>query len=107
MSKRPVIVKKTYITNFYNTYNDHSTTNNDNRVTNNHTYVVRTKPLGEEPRQWVDETGVPRTNVAMVNWRTFRSGNGSWHVRAVDAPTRKLAHVGLRKDWDDAVRAHA
>ena len=101
MSKRPVIVKKTYITNYYNTYNDNRV---DNRVTNNTTYVVRTKPLGEEPRQWVDEAGVPRTNVANVSWK---KADKTWRVRAVDAPTRKLAHVGLRKDWDDAVRAHA
>ena len=103
MSKRPVIVKKTYITNYYNRV-DNRVTNNDNRVTNNHTYVVRTSPRDQEPRQWVDEAGVPRTNVANVSWK---KADKTWRVRAVDAPTRKLAHVGLRKDWDDAVRAHA
>ena len=98
MSKRPVIVKKTYITNYYNTYNDNRV---DNRVTNNTTYVVRTKPLGEEPRQWVDEAGMPRTNVANVSWHKAKK---TWHVQAVDAPTRKRAHVGYAKDWDAAVR---
>jgi len=102
MSKRPVIIRKTYITNNNNTYHG-PVTNNDNRVTNNHntTYVVRTKPLGEEPRQWVDEAGVPRSNVANVSWV---KRNKTWRVYVVDAQTRKKATVGCAKKWDDAVR---
>jgi len=104
MSKRQVIIKKTYITNYYKTYNGPVDKRVDNRVTNNHntTYVVRTKPLGEEPRQWVDEkSGLPRSNVANVSWHKARK---TWLVDAVDAQTRKLAHVGYAKKWDDAVR---
>ena len=103
MSKRPIVINK-YITN---NYHGPVTTNNDNRVdnsvTNNHntTYVVRTRPLGQEPRQYVDEEGVPRTNVANVNW--FKAGK-TWQVRAVDPQTGKNTGVGYRKDWHDAVR---
>jgi hypothetical protein len=88
MSKRPVVINK-YITN------------NDNRVTNIITYNVRTTD-GEEPCQTIDaKTGLPKTNVANVSWVKSKD---KWQVKAVDAETRKMKHVGLREDWHDAVR---
>ena len=102
MSKRPIVINK-YITNNTTNNNCYNTTNNDNRVTNNHnhtTYVVRTK-RNEPPRQYVDEKGVPKTNVANVNWDKL---NKTWRVQWVNAQTGKQAYVGRRKDWHDAVR---
>lgn len=93
---KKVIVQKTinnYITNHY-------TTNNDNRVTNNITYNVRTRN-GDFPRQWIDEkTGLPKTNVRNVNWCKKQN---TWRVQAIDTEKKKIVHVGLRKNWEDAV----
>ena len=90
--KRPTVIKK-YITNYY-------ITNNDNRVTNI-TYNVRTTDK-KSACNWIDEkTGLPKTNVANVDWIKER---GKWKVRAVNAETRKREHVGYRREWDDAVR---
>ena len=87
MSKRPIVINK-YITNYYETYNDHSTTNNrvDNRVTNNHntTYVVRTND-DKPPRQYVDEkSGLPKS---------ADSDTGS------DVSTAELDVLGAGEDW--------
>jgi hypothetical protein len=88
--RKRVVVQKTI--NYY-------ITNNDNRVTNI-TYNVRTTDK-KDPCQWVDEEGIPKTNVANVCWD---KSIYKWRVRAIDAEARKLKHVGYRKDWHDAVR---
>ena len=92
---RPLVINK-YITN-----NITNNITNDNRVTNNITYNVRTTDK-KSPREWIDEkTGLPKTNVANVNWNKQK---GKWCVQAVDAETKKEKHVGTRKEWPDAVR---
>ena len=63
-------------------------------------YVVRTKDK-KSPRQWVDEKGVPRTNVANVNWL---KADKTWKVEWVNPQTRTLAYFGRSKNWHDAVR---
>jgi len=90
---RPVVIKK-YITN-------NITNNNDNRVTNNITYNVRTKD-NKPPSRWIDATtGLPKTNVANVNWDKSKD---KWMVTVIDAVARKQKTVGRRKEWYDAVR---
>ena len=79
---------------------DNST--NDNRVDNRVTYNVRTKD-GKPAREYAcEKTGAKKTNVNNVSWH---KAAGKWLVRYVDPVTKKLAHVGYCKEFDDACAA--
>ena len=99
-SKASVVYNNCSVTNGDTVNNDNST--NDNRVDNRVTYNVRTRD-GKPAREYAcEKTGAKKTNVNNVNWN---KAAGKWMVQYVDPVTKKLAHVGIFKEFDDACAA--